>query len=125
MLNNAQFVGFGATKNPQASKAFYQETLGLRLVEDTQFAIVFDANGTMLRLQKVVEHSPAPHTALGWHVEDIAAEIASLAGNGVSFERYDCLVQDDRAIWHSPDDVKIAWFKDPDGNVLSLTQWST
>ena len=103
--------------------AFYRDVLGLALIEDSAFAIVFDANGTMLRIQKVSEHAPAKHTALGWRVDDIRQKIDALSKKGIRFERYDRLPQDDRGIWRTPDGADIAWFRDPDGNTLSLTQW--
>ena len=85
--------------------------------------MVFDANGTMLRVQKVQELLPARHAVLGWDVRDIRAEIEALTKKGVRFERFDGLPQDELGIWTSPAGGKIAWFKDPDGNTLSLTQF--
>lgn len=125
MLGTSQLVGFAATRHPELAKGFYRDVLGLELIEDGAFAIVFEANGTMLRIQKVQEHTPAKHTALGWRVDDIRSTIDQLTMKGVRFERYDPLPQDDRGIWRAPDGAEVAWFKDPDGNVLSLTQWRT
>ena len=121
-LATSHLMGFAATKHPELAKAFYRDTLGLRLIEDSAFAIIFDANGTMLRIQKVQELIPAKHTALGWRVDDIRSTIDELITGGVRFERYDHLAQDDRGIWRSPNGAEVAWFKDPDGNTLSLTQ---
>jgi hypothetical protein len=90
---------------------------------DDAFAIVFDANGVMLRVQKVQEHTPPPYTVLGWDVADIHACVKELAGRGVSCERYEWLEQDESGVWASPSGASIAWFKDPDGNTLSLTQF--
>jgi catechol 2,3-dioxygenase-like lactoylglutathione lyase family enzyme len=123
MLGTSQLIGFAATQRPELAKAFYRDVLGLRLLEDTPFAIVFDANGTMLRIQKMQEHVPAKHTTLGWNVGDIRTALDELSKKGVRFERYDRLPQDDRGIWRTPDGAEVAWFKDPDGNTLSLTQW--
>jgi catechol 2,3-dioxygenase-like lactoylglutathione lyase family enzyme len=123
MLGSAQLIGFAATSEPTLATRFYSHTLGLRLIEEGPFAIVFDANGTMLRVQKVKEHIPVKHTVLGWRVENIRSEIDELSAKGVRFERYDNLGQDDRGIWCTPDGAEVAWFKDPDGNTLSLTQW--
>jgi catechol 2,3-dioxygenase-like lactoylglutathione lyase family enzyme len=109
--------------NAEAAKDFYQNILGLRLVEDSPFALVFDANGTMLRIQKVQEHVPANHTSLGWKVRDIRPQINGFVNKGVRFERYDRLPQDEAGIWESPSGARVAWFRDPDGNTLSLTQW--
>ncbi|HEX3627954.1 MAG TPA: VOC family protein [Verrucomicrobiae bacterium] len=118
-----KIIGFVATRNPAGARKFYEETLGLALVHDDAFAMVFDANGTMLRVQKVQEFLPARHTVLGWEVRDICAEVAELAKRGVRFERFEGLAQDELAIWKSPSGGKVAWFKDPDGNTLSLTQF--
>jgi predicted enzyme related to lactoylglutathione lyase len=102
---------------------FYASTLGLTLISDDPFAIVFDANGTMLRVQKVQSLVPAQHTVLGWEVPDIQAETEKLTKRGVRFERYSGLPQDESGIWTTPSGAKVAWFKDPDGNILSLTQF--
>ena len=102
---------------------FYRDTLGLSLVSDDPFAIVFDANGTMLRVQKVKELQPAQYTALGWDVPDIYARVKELTSRGVLFERFPGLPQDEHGVWATPSGAKVAWFKDLDGNVLSLTQF--
>jgi catechol 2,3-dioxygenase-like lactoylglutathione lyase family enzyme len=123
MLNNSNVVAFVATSRPQSAKSFYQQTLGLRLVLDDAFAIVFDANGVMLRVQKVQEHIPPAYTVLGWDVADIDASVKELSGRGVRCERYEWLEQDESGVWRAPSGAQIAWFKDPDGNTLSLTQF--
>jgi len=123
MLNTSKLIGFAATTNSERAKQFYRDTLGLRLVEDSPFALVFDANGTMLRVQKVEGLSAARHTVLGWEVDDIVATIKQLAKKGVRFERYDALAQDKLGTWTSPNGSRVAWFKDPDGNILSLTEF--
>jgi predicted enzyme related to lactoylglutathione lyase len=123
MLNTAKPICFAATTNPKLAKKFYKDILDLSLVEDTPFALVFDANGTMLRVQKVQEHSPARHTVLGWEVADIATTIREMTKKGVCFERFDGLPQDALGAWTTPDGSKVAWFKDTDGNILSLTQF--
>ena len=96
--------------------------LGLSLVEDSPFALVFDSNGTTLRVQKVEQVTPAPYTALGWQVTDIEASVRSLRAKGAVFQRYEGLSQDALGIWKSPSGAKVAWFRDPDGNTLSLTE---
>jgi catechol 2,3-dioxygenase-like lactoylglutathione lyase family enzyme len=116
-------VAFVATANPSSAKAFYGNVLGLPLVSEDDFALVFDANGTMLRVQIVKELRPAPYTALGWSVPGIHAAAAGLQAAGVQFERYPWMRQDEQGVWTSPSGAKIAWFKDPDGNVLSLTEF--
>ena len=101
---------------------FYSEVLGFRLMEDTPFALVFDANGTMLRIQKVERLSPAGYTTLGWHVGDMQEAVELLRQRGIRCERYPGLPQDEQGIWTTPAGGKIAWFTDPDGNLLSLTE---
>lgn len=122
MLGTAAVVPFVATTKPDQARAFYERTLGLRLVADDPFALVFDANGVTLRVAKVQSFAPAAHTVLGWQVDDIAASAAALAGKGVVFERFPGLPQDATGVWTAPGGARVAWFKDPDGNVLSLTQ---
>jgi catechol 2,3-dioxygenase-like lactoylglutathione lyase family enzyme len=123
MLETGKLICFVATANPAAAKKFYREVLGLSLVEESPFAIVFDVAGTMLRIQKVQHISLAGYTALGWQVTDICAVVDRLSKKGVHFERYDGMSQDESGIWTSPSEARIAWFKDPDGNTLSLTQF--
>ena len=123
MLSRAAIICFAATKNADAAKKFYSDIL--TLIEDSPFALVFDANGTMLRIQKVTEFVPAKHTTLGWHVENIRAEIEALNKKGIRCEHYERLPQDELGIWESPSGALIAWFLDPDGNGLSLTQFPT
>ena len=123
MLGKHDVVAFIATAQSDRTKEFYERVLGLDLVEDSPFALVFDAHGTMLRIQKVKELQPAPYTALGWHVPDIRAAVESLSGKGIRFERYEGVRQDDLGIWLTPSGSQVAWFKDPSGNILSLTQF--
>ena len=123
MLENSKLVAFVATSNPEQSRKFYEETLGLSLISDDPFAIVFAVQGTMLRVQKVEEHTPVNYAVLGWDVGNIQAEVAGLTDKGATFMRYKGLEQDENGIWHAPSGAKIAWFKDPDGNTLSLTQF--
>jgi catechol 2,3-dioxygenase-like lactoylglutathione lyase family enzyme len=124
MLGTCDLIAFVATAEPARAREFYEDTLGLHLIEDGPFAIVFDTNGTMLRVQKVAELRPAPFTTLGWNVTDIVEAVTTLRGRGVTFERYEGMPQDKLGIWASPAGGKIAWFKDPDGNTLSLAQFS-
>jgi catechol 2,3-dioxygenase-like lactoylglutathione lyase family enzyme len=121
MLGGNSLVAFLATSNPERSKAFYSETLGLRLVEDDPFALVFEAGGVPLRIQKVAAVHPHAFTSLGWHVQDIRRVVTTLTERGVLFERYPFLEQDDVAVWLAPSGTRVAWFKDPDGNLLSLS----
>ena len=123
--STAKVMSFVATADPARARAFYEGTLGLPLVADESFALVFDANGTMLRVQKVQQVTPAPYTALGWEVPDIHATIRELIKKHVAFERISIpgFSQDELGVWTADDGTKVAWFKDPDGNTLSLTQF--
>jgi len=121
MLAHKDLIAFIATTRPEQARVFYHEVLGLRLREDTPYALVFDAHGTMLRVQKVQTLSPVGHTVLGWQVVDMSEAVESLLKQGVIFQRYPGLAQDELGIWTTPDGNKIAWFTDPDGNTLSLT----
>jgi catechol 2,3-dioxygenase-like lactoylglutathione lyase family enzyme len=118
-------IAFVATAQPDVAKNFYSDLLGFRLVEDSQYALVFDINGTMLRIQKVGEVALAPYTALGWGVPDIHAKVRELGAKGVTMERFQWMDQDAAGVWTTPDGSAVCWFRDPDGNLLSLTQFSS
>ncbi|MBV9172559.1 MAG: VOC family protein [Chloroflexi bacterium] len=122
-LAQAPAIAFVPTTRPDAARAFYRDVLGLRLTDVDEYAAVFDLNGTMLRLVTVNELQPAGYTLLGWIVDDIVAEIDALVRKGVAFERYGWFEQDEHGVWTAPGGAGIAWFKDPDGNTLSLTQF--
>jgi catechol 2,3-dioxygenase-like lactoylglutathione lyase family enzyme len=122
MLSSQKLMAFVATRDPARAKEFYGKTLGLRFVTDDGFALVFDANGTTVRIATVRELSPAPYTVLGWEVDDIESAVKELAAAGVAFERYGIFPQDELGIWSAPGGARVAWFKDPDGNTLSLSQ---
>jgi catechol 2,3-dioxygenase-like lactoylglutathione lyase family enzyme len=124
MLRNYDAIAFLATANPAVARAFYEDVLGLQLVSDEHFALVFDLNGRMLRIAKTNEFQPAIHTVLGWAVPDIAAAVRDLIARGIQFSRFDGMKQDASGIWTSPTGARIVWFKDPDGNALSLTQFA-
>ncbi len=117
-----KIIAFIATRNADQAKMFYADKLGLKFVSDDGFALVFDIGGTMLRIARVKELTPAPFTVLGWEVEAIEEAVSDLSRKGVSFERFPGLPQDPQGIWAAPGGAKVAWFKDPDGNVLSLSQ---
>jgi catechol 2,3-dioxygenase-like lactoylglutathione lyase family enzyme len=125
ILGGSELVAFAPTTDPTKAYAFYEGVLGLRLVADEKpFALVFDANGTMLRVTTVHEFKPDPFTVLGWHVANIEATVDQLAAAGVEFNRYKGVNDTDpRGIWNSPSGARVAWFKDPDGNVLSVTEF--
>jgi catechol 2,3-dioxygenase-like lactoylglutathione lyase family enzyme len=119
-------VAFIPTTKPDAARAFYEKTLGLRFESADQFAIVFRAGpaNLMLRVTIVPELAPLPFTVFGWQVDDIVASVTDLAAKGVEFTRYGFMDQDERGIWSAPGGTKVAWFHDPDGNTLSLSQHS-
>jgi len=123
VLGAHKLMAFVATCDPDRARVFYRDTLGLHLVaEQLPFALVFDANGTMLRVTIVREIVVAPYTVLGWEVPDIGVTARELAAAGVKLERYAGMVQDELGIWTSPSGARVAWLKDPDGNVLSVTE---
>jgi len=121
MLGSINIVAFVPTKDAEKAKAFYVGVLGLRFVKDDGFALVLDANGIMIRVAKA-EFTPAPFTILGWQVADIEKMVAGLQAKGVHFERFGFFEQDALGIWTAPSGDKVAWFKDPDGNVLSVSE---
>ncbi len=115
-------VTFLLTLNPDAAIAFYRDKLGLSFLRDDGFALVFEMNGVMLRIGKVPSFTPVQNTVLGWEARDIGATLQKLVQKGVTFERYPNMGQDADGICTFPNGDKVAWFKDPDGNVLSLSQ---
>ena len=121
MLSSIDIVAFVPTKDFEKSRAFYEGVLGLRFVKNDGFAMVLDANGIMVRVAKA-QFTPAPFTILGWQVLDIEKIVTGLQGKGVQFERFGFFEQDALGIWTAPSGDKVAWFKDPDGNVLSVSQ---
>ena len=122
-LASSSLVAVVGVCDPDRAKRFYRDTLGLRLVsEELPFALVFDVQGTMLRVTVVPEVKPAKFTVLVWKVPDIQAAVSSLDKEGVEFQRYAGLQQDGLGIWTSPSGARVAWFHDPDGNILSVTQ---
>lgn len=123
MLGSSRITAFVPTIDGEKARKFYVDVLGLRFVSDDQFALVVDANGTMTRITKVPSFTPQKFTILGWEVSDIEKAVTELNQKGVLFEKYGFPGQDERGIWTVPGGgAKVAWFKDPDGNVLSITQ---
>ncbi|HWW60104.1 MAG TPA: VOC family protein [Thermoanaerobaculia bacterium] len=119
-----RMVGFLNTTDANKAKTFYADTLGFALIGEDDYAIVFDANGTMIRVNKAREFKPAQGTVLGWQVDDIYAAIRELVARGVAFEQFNLpfMKQDEHGVWTPPGGDRVAWFKDPDGNVLSISQ---
>lgn len=123
MLGGAAIVAFVGAADLDRARAFYCDILGLKLVEQSDFALELDAAGTMLRVTKVPEVCVAPHTVLGWQVPDIRRAVTELTEKGVAFQRFDGMPQDADGIWATPSGALVAWFKDSDGNTLSLTEF--
>ncbi len=122
MLGSTDIVAFLPTSDYAKARAFFEGVLGLRFVSQDDFALVLDANGIMLRVTKVRDHKPEQFTILGWKVSAIENVVIALAKRGAQFERYGFLEQDKLSIWTAPGGDKVAWFKDPDGNILSVSQ---
>ena len=118
-----KIIGFLTTTKPEEARTFFGETLGFRFLHEDDFALVFDANGTMLRVAKARTFTPAHGTVLGWEVDDIRSAVRELAARGVHFEQFNLpfLKQDELGVWTAPGGDEVAWFKDPDGNVLSIS----
>jgi predicted enzyme related to lactoylglutathione lyase len=123
MLGSTDAIAFVGATDLGRAQAFYEQVLGLPLTGSTDFARVFDANGTMLRVSAVPEVARGGYTVLGWQVADIAAAVGDLSAKGVVFLHYDGMNQDDSGVWTTPGGDRVAWFADPDGNILSLTQF--
>ncbi|WP_263373684.1 VOC family protein [Granulicella aggregans] len=125
MLSTSPIIGFVPTRDGERARAFYAETLGLDFVTDDGFALVFRSGSNMIRIARAGEFTPAPYTILGWEVADIVAEVTALTAKGIAFARYPFLPPDqvdELGIWSTPTGDKVAWFQDPDGNTLSLSQ---
>ncbi len=123
MLNGAPITAFIPSRVLVRARAFYVEALGLKFVSQDPFALVLTANGATVRIAKVGEFQPAAFTILGFQVASIREELALLRSRGILFERYPGMEQDEMGIWQAPSGAQVAWFKDADGNVLSLTEF--
>jgi len=122
MLGTANIMAFVPTTDFDKARAFYEGVLGLRYVNNDGFAMVMDANGIMIRIAKAPDFKPLPFTILGWQVSEIESTVAAMQSRGVQFERYGFMPQDEAGIWTAPSGDRVAWFKDPDGNTLSVSQ---
>jgi len=118
-----KMIGFVATTNAENAKKFYGGILGFRLMSEDQYALAYDANGTMLRVTKAQQFTPARGTVVGWDVDDIHAAVRELTARGVMFEQFNLpfMKQDELGVWSAPNGDQVAWFKDPDGNTLSVS----
>jgi catechol 2,3-dioxygenase-like lactoylglutathione lyase family enzyme len=123
VLDAATPVAFVAATDLRRARDFYERTLGLTFVREDEFALVFDLTGTALRIARVDRLQPQPFTVLGWRVDDVAAAVHALSAAGVAFKRYPAMEQDEVGVWTSPSGARVAWFEDPDGNVLAVTEY--
>jgi catechol 2,3-dioxygenase-like lactoylglutathione lyase family enzyme len=125
MLGNADLIAFVPTRDPKRARRFYEKTLGLEFVSEDPFALVFNAHGVVLRIANVSgvkDFKPAPFTILGWRVSNAESAVRELREKGIKFERFPGMDQNTSGIWRSPGGAQVAWFKDPDGNILSITE---
>jgi catechol 2,3-dioxygenase-like lactoylglutathione lyase family enzyme len=122
LLSASKLIGFVPTTDSNRSRKFYEGKLGFKFVSDDQFALVMQAGESMIRIAKAGKFTPAQYTVMGWEVTDIEATVKWLTGRGVIFEKYPFVQDQEHGIWTTPNGDKVAWFKDPDGNVLSLSQ---
>jgi catechol 2,3-dioxygenase-like lactoylglutathione lyase family enzyme len=122
MLTADKLVAFVPTNDLNKARPFYEGVLGLKFLSQDPFALVMEANGTTVRIVKVGKFTPAQFTILGWQVDNIQNAVGMLRGKGLTFERFPGMQQDELGIWNAPGGDKVAWFKDPDGNILSLSQ---
>ena len=122
VLRGAAFVAFIPVRHLESAREFYCGTLEFEAVEQTPVALIVDAGGVPLRLAEVPELVPQPFTIAGWLVSNISLTVASLSKAGVRVKRYEGMVQDEQGVWTSPGGDRVAWFADPDGNVLSVTE---
>jgi catechol 2,3-dioxygenase-like lactoylglutathione lyase family enzyme len=122
MLGSTDIVAFVAITDGEKARAFYEGVLGLRFVKDDGFALVFEANGIMMRAAKMTEFKPTQYTVMGWQVSKIEDVVRTLTNRGVKFAIFGFFKQDELGIWTAPTGDKVAWFKDPDGNILSVSQ---
>jgi len=122
MLGATSLIAFVATVDGARARSFYEHVLGLQFVSEDDLTIVFDGLGAPLRIQKVQNFTPQPHTVLGWSVPSIDDAVKALEGLGITLEKYAFLEQDEHGVWESTSGAKVAWLKDPDGNLLSLSE---
>ena len=122
MLRTAKIVAFLQVSDRPKARAFYVDVVGLRFISEDPFALVVESNGTRIRVGEAPDFKPAQGTVLGWEVPDIEEAAADLLAKGVQLEHYGFKGQDERGIWTTPNGDKVAWFKDPAGNVLSVSQ---
>ncbi|MFC6006957.1 VOC family protein [Angustibacter luteus] len=123
MLATSDVVAFAPATDLARARTFYERVLGLRVIDENAYAVVFDAHRTMLRVTAVAKVAHPGYTVLGWRVADLSKSVSGLVSLGVVFARYDGMEQDAQGVWTTPNGDHVAWFSDPDGNVLSLTEF--
>jgi hypothetical protein len=121
MLSNYRIKAFVSTVQPVVAREFYEKKLGLNLLSQDKYGMEFEANEAHIRISVVDKFTPQPFTVLGWDTDDIVSTIRNLTLNGIIFERYNFIEQDENGIWTAPGGTRVAWFKDPDGNLLSVS----
>jgi catechol 2,3-dioxygenase-like lactoylglutathione lyase family enzyme len=122
MLASSKMIGFVPTRDSKTARDFYDGKLGFQFVSDDPFALVMRAGENMIRIAKAKDFTPVPYTVLGWEVQDIVPTVEWLTQRGVVFEKYPFVQDQQLGIWTAPSGDKVAWFKDPDGNILSVSQ---
>jgi len=122
MIFDGAVIGFIPTRDAERARAFYERSLGMRFVSDDQFALVMEGNGTTVRIVRVGDFSPQQFTVMGWEVKGIGEVVERLVAAGVEMQRYGLTGQGEDGVWAAPGGAKVAWFKDPDGNVLSVSE---
>jgi catechol 2,3-dioxygenase-like lactoylglutathione lyase family enzyme len=121
MLSDQRIMAFVSTVQPSVAHEFYETKLGLKLLSKDNYGMEFEAHQAHIRISVVEKLTPQPFTVLGWDTDDIFATIRDLTAKGIKFERYDFIEQDENGIWTAPGGTRVAWFKDPDGNLLSIS----
>lgn len=125
MLASGKMVGFVPTKDYDKARAFYQGKLEFEFVSLDQYALVLSVGGHRIRIAKVPNFTPLQGTILGWEVKNIETVVTWLRDRGVPSEKYPFLQDRELGIWTAPNGDKVAWFKDPDGNILGVSQHSS
>ena len=121
MLTGGKLVGFLTTTDYEKARAFYEGKLGFEFVSLDQFALALRAGKNMIRITKAETFTPAQGTVLGWEVDDVKAVVLWLSSRDVVTEKYGFVPDQELGIWTAPSGDQVAWFKDPEGNVLSLS----
>jgi catechol 2,3-dioxygenase-like lactoylglutathione lyase family enzyme len=121
MLTVSKLVGFLTTTDYEKARAFYEGKLGFEFVSLDQFALAMRAGKNMIRITKAETFQPAQGTVLGWEVDDVRAAVLWLSSRDVVTEKYAFVPDQELGIWTAPSGAQVAWFKDPDGNVLSIS----